>query len=97
MPKNYLQTLIALISPQRAQVDQSVKYGEQLKQLNHLPRSCIIYEYATTLFFLKFQYPLLSLASKGEKSNWLYAGAFPRFFTVGCHRGVGVRIHSKKE
>lgn len=51
MPKNYLQTLIALISPQRAQVDQSVKYGEQLKQLNHLPRSCIIYEYATTLFF----------------------------------------------
>lgn len=33
MPKNDLQTLIALISPQRAQVDQSVKYGGTIKAI----------------------------------------------------------------
>lgn len=78
MPKNYLQTLIALISPQRAQVDQSVKYGEQLKQLNHLPRSCIICEYATT-FFKNFSIPYYGLQVKGKSQIGYMQGRFRDF------------------
>lgn len=80
MPKNYLQTLIALISPQRAQVDQSVKYGKQLKQLNHLPRSCIICEYATTLFFpLNFSIPYYRLQVKAKSQIGYMQGRFRDF------------------
>lgn len=77
MPKNDLQTLIALISPQRAQVAQSVKYGEQLKELNHLPRSCIICEYATTFF--KISVSLLSLGEKGKSQIGYMQGRFRDF------------------
>lgn len=51
---------------------------EQLKQLNHLPRSCIICEYATT-FFKNVSIPYYRLQVKGKSQIGYMQGRFRDF------------------